>query len=69
MKNAVMPFSLLFIPAWEVLRTETLGGFFQINAKDMNEATQVAAQWPSARLGNIEVRPIEDDLKEDKRYA
>lgn len=48
---------------------ETLGGFFLINAKDMNEATQVAAKWPSARLGSIEVRPIEDGLKEDKRYA
>ena len=48
---------------------ETLGGFFLINAKDMNEAIQVAAKWPSARLGSIEVRPIEDGLKEDKRYA
>lgn len=48
---------------------ETLGGFFLINAKDINEATQVAAKWPSARLGSIEVRPIEDGLKEDKRYA
>ena len=48
---------------------ETVGGFFLINAKDMNEATQVAAKWPSARLGSIEVRPIEDGLKEDKRYA
>jgi hypothetical protein len=48
---------------------ETLGGFFLINAKDLNEAIQVAAKWPSARLGSIEVRPIEDGLKEDKRYA
>jgi hypothetical protein len=48
---------------------ETLGGFFLINAKDMNEAIQVASKWPSARLGSIEVRPIEDGLKEDKRYA
>ena len=48
---------------------ETLGGFFLINAKDMNEAIKVAAKWPSARLGSIEVRPIEDGLKEDKRYA
>lgn len=48
---------------------ETLGGFFLIHAKDLNEAIQVAAKWPSARLGSIEVRPIEDGLKEDKRYA
>ncbi len=47
---------------------ETLGGFFLINARDLNEAIQVASKWPSARLGSIEVRPIEDGLKEDKRY-
>jgi hypothetical protein len=48
---------------------EILGGFFLIDAKDMNEAIQCAAKWPSARLGSIEVRPREDGLKEDKRYA
>jgi len=48
---------------------ETLGGFFLINARDLNEAIQVAAKWPSARLGSIEVRPIEDGLKEEKRYS
>lgn len=48
---------------------ETLGGFFLIEARDMNEATQVASKWPSARLGSIEVRPIDDGLREDKRYA
>ena len=48
---------------------ETLGGFFLINARDLNEAIQLASKWPSARLGSIEVRPIEDGLKEDKRYA
>jgi len=48
---------------------ETLGGFFMIHARDMNEATQVAARWPSARLGSIEVRPIEQGLRPDKRYA
>lgn len=48
---------------------ETLGGFFLIEAIDMNEAIQVASRWPSARLGSIEVRPIEAGLKEDKRYA
>lgn len=48
---------------------ETLGGFFLIEAIDMNEAIQVASRWPSARLGSIEVRPIEAGLKEDKRYG
>jgi hypothetical protein len=48
---------------------ETLGGFFLINARDRNEALQVASQWPSARLGSIEVRPIEDGLPTDRRYA
>jgi hypothetical protein len=37
---------------------EQLGGFYMINAKDLNEAIQVAAKIPSARIGTIEVRPI-----------
>src|SRR5438552_2964051 len=37
---------------------EQLGGFFLINARDLNEAIQVASKIPSARLGSIEVRPI-----------
>ena len=48
---------------------ETLGGFFLIEAKDLDDAIAVAASWPSARLGSIEVRPIEELLPEDKRYA
>ncbi len=47
---------------------EQLGGFFLINAKDLNEAVQVASKWPSARLGSIEVRPIEDGLPLERRY-
>ncbi len=47
---------------------ETLGGFFLINARDLNEAIQVASKWPSARFGSIEVRPIEEGLREDGRY-
>jgi hypothetical protein len=47
---------------------ETLGGFFLINAKDLNEAIQVATQWPSARFGSVEVRPVEEGLREDGRY-
>ena len=48
---------------------ETLGGFFLINARDLNEAIQIASKWPSARLGSIEVRPIEDGLNEERRYT
>lgn len=47
---------------------EQLGGFFLVDARDMNEAIQIAARWPSARLGSIEVRPIEAELREDSRY-
>jgi len=48
---------------------ETLGGFFLIEARDLNEAIQVAARWPSARLGSIEVRPIEEALRAESRYG
>ena len=47
---------------------EQLGGFFLIEARDFNEAIQVASRWPSARLGSIEVRPIETTLREERRY-
>ncbi len=47
---------------------EQLGGFFLINARDLNEAIQVASRWPSARFGSIEVRPIETELREEARY-
>jgi hypothetical protein len=47
---------------------EQLGGFFLIDARDLNEAIQVASKWPSARLGSIEVRPIEEGLPMERRY-
>jgi hypothetical protein len=47
---------------------EQLGGIFLIEAKDLNEALQVASRWPSARLGSIEVRPLEAKLREEGRY-
>lgn len=37
---------------------EQLGGYYLIEAKDLDEATQIAARIPSARSGSIEVRPI-----------
>ena len=47
---------------------EQIGGFFLIEAKDVDEALQIAAEWPSARIGSIEVRPIEEELQMDRRY-
>jgi len=37
---------------------EQLGGFYMIEAKDLDDAIAVAARIPSARYGSIEVRPI-----------
>jgi hypothetical protein len=48
---------------------EQIGGFFMIEADDFQEAVQIAAKWPSARLGTIEVRPIEEELRLDRRYG
>lgn len=48
---------------------EQIGGFFLIEASDFDEALQIAAKWPSARIGTIEVRPIENELKMDRRYG
>jgi len=39
---------------------EQLGGFYLIEAKDLNEALQIAARIPAVRTGSIEVRPIMD---------
>lgn len=47
---------------------EMIGGFFIVDAKDREEALALAAAWPSARLGAIEVRPIEDALPAEQRY-
>jgi hypothetical protein len=37
---------------------EQLGGYFLLEARDLNEAIQLAARIPGARYGCIEVRPI-----------
>jgi len=37
---------------------EQLGGYYLINAKDLDEAIAIAARIPSARMGTIEVRPL-----------
>jgi hypothetical protein len=37
---------------------EQLGGFYLIEAKDLNEALAIGARIPSVKYGTIEVRPI-----------
>jgi hypothetical protein len=37
---------------------EQLGGFFLIEAKDLDEAISIAARIPGARKGTVEVRPV-----------
>jgi len=39
---------------------EQVGGFILIEARDLNEATQLASKIPVARFGAIEVRPIKE---------
>ena len=39
---------------------EVLGGFNLIEATDMDEAVRIAAQFPWARTGCVEVRPVQD---------
>jgi hypothetical protein len=37
---------------------EQLGGYYLVEAKDINEALKIGARIPSARWGSIEARPI-----------
>ncbi len=37
---------------------EQLGGYYLIEAKDLDEAIAVAARIPGARFGSVEVRPV-----------
>jgi hypothetical protein len=39
---------------------EQLGGYYLIEAPDLNDAIRVAAKIPGARHGAVEVRPIEE---------
>jgi hypothetical protein len=39
---------------------EQLAGFYLIDARDLNDAIQVAAKIPPAREGSIEVRPVRE---------
>jgi hypothetical protein len=42
---------------------EQLGGYYVIEARDLNEAIQVASRIPGARIGCVEVRPIAEDAQ------
>ena len=39
---------------------EQLAGFYLIDAEDLDEAAQLAARIPPARIGGIEVRPVRE---------
>ena len=39
---------------------EQLGGFFLVEAKSMDEACAIASRFPPARIGVIEVRPVQE---------
>lgn len=45
---------------------EQLGGFYLIDARDLDEARQIAARIPSAKTGTIEVRPVVDFSKQQQ---
>src|SRR6478672_160712 len=37
---------------------EQLGGFYMVDAKDLDEAIGIAARIPGARKGTVEIRPV-----------
>ncbi|MCK5771589.1 YciI family protein, partial [Algiphilus sp.] len=47
---------------------EQLGGYFLIDVPDLDAAIRIAAKWPGARFGEIELRPVEETLRPEGRY-
>jgi hypothetical protein len=43
---------------------EQLGGYFLIEAENLDEATSIAAKIPSARTGTVEIRPLVEQVAE-----
>jgi len=39
---------------------EQLAGFYMLEARDLNEALQLAGKIPPARYGSVEVRPVRE---------
>ena len=37
---------------------EQVGGYFLVNARDLDEAISIAARIPGARIGTVEIRPV-----------
>jgi hypothetical protein len=37
---------------------EQLGGYYMIEAKDLDEATAIAAKLPGSKYGSVEIRPV-----------
>ncbi len=37
---------------------EQLGGFFMVDAKDLDEAITIASEIPSGKWGTVEIRPV-----------
>jgi hypothetical protein len=44
---------------------EQLAGFYLLEARDINEAIQLAGNIPPARYGSIEIRPVRELQTED----
>jgi hypothetical protein len=44
---------------------EALAGFYMIEARDLNEAIQIASKIPPAKFGSIEVRPTRELMIDD----
>lgn len=42
---------------------EQIGGYYVIDAADLNEAIGIAARIPGARLGSVEIRPVAQDAR------
>lgn len=48
---------------------EQLAGFYLLDARDLNEAIQLASKIPPARIGTIEIRPVRElDSSKDERF-
>jgi hypothetical protein len=45
---------------------EQLGGYFLIEAKDLDQAIAIAKRIPSTRMGTVEVRPLAESTPEAK---
>ncbi|QJD30280.1 YciI family protein [Methylococcus geothermalis] len=42
---------------------EQLGGYYLIEAKDMNEAVEIASRIPGGWIGCVEIRPVAEDVQ------